>query len=185
MVLANADLTRQMRELCGTPAFGAIFRLTNEQKKVQRDLDYLVRVIVHTASDLPRATDVQEFLDHGILRVLTEPGATEALETAEWTITALHRALDSEALIPPDERQEGIAPRFSLRALEGIVVGIGRNRAAIESLPDPDGFIGQRIATFWQQPQVSEMSAAGLRGTVRIQRSVPFGAQWFNPNAGA
>lgn len=185
MVLANADLTRQMRELCATPAFGAIFRLTNEQRMVQRDLDYLVRVISHTASDLPRGRDVQEFLDNTILSVLAGPGATDALENAEWTIAALHRALDAEALIPADERQAGIAPRFSLRALEGIVVGIGRNRTAITNLADPDEFIRQRVASFWQQPEVAEMSAAGLRGTVRIQRSVPFGAQWFNPNAGA
>ncbi len=185
MVLANPDATRQMKDFCNTPSFSAIFRVTDEQRKVQRDLDYLVRVIVHTVNDLPRGTDVQEFLDHGILRVLAEPGALEAIENAEWTVTALHRALDDQALIPPDERLEGIAPRFSLRALEGIVVGIGRNRFAIQNLPDPDEFIRQRVATFWQQPQVAEMSAAGLRGTVRIQRSVPFGAEWFNPNVGA
>ena len=185
MVLANADLTRRMREFCATPAFGTIFRLTDEQRKVQRDLDYLVRVIAHTASDLPRGTDVQEFLDHTILRVLAEPGAFEALETAKWTVTALHRALDDVALIPPEERAKGIAPRFSLRALEGIVVGIGRNRAAIEKLSDPDDFIRQRVATFWLQDDVVAMSAAGLRGTVRIQRSVRFGAEWFNPDAGA
>ena len=185
MVLANANVTRLMRDFCGTLPFGAIFRLTDEQRKVQRDLDYLVRIIVHTADDLVRGTDVQEFLDQVILRVLTGPGAIEALAIAEWTVTALHRALDTEALIPPDERAEGIAPRFSLRALEGIVVGIARNRTAIESLQNPDEFIKQRVATFWQQPEVAEMSAAGLRGTVRIQRSVPFGAVWFNPNAGA
>lgn len=185
MVLANPDVTRRMREFCATPAFGAIFRLTEEQRKVQRDLDYLVRVIVHTGSDLYRGTDVQEFLDHGILQVLSGPDAAESLETAEWTVNALHRVLDAEALIPPDERLEGIAPRFSLRALEGIVVGIARNRTAIGNLPDPDQFIKDRAAAFWQQPQVAEMSAAGLRGTVRIQRSVPFGAGWFNPNAGA
>ncbi len=184
MVLANAEVTRLMREFCATPMFGAIFRLTDEQRKVQRDLEYLVRVIAHTASDLPRGSDVQEFLDHVILGVLTEPGATAALETAEWTVTTLHRTLDADALIPPDERLEGIAPRFSLRALEGIVVGIGRNRTAIENLSDPGEFIRKHVATFWQQPQVAEMSASGLRGTVRIQRSVPFGAKWFNPDAG-
>ena len=184
MVLANADMTRQMRALCATSAFGAIFRLTDEQRKVQRDLDYLVRMIVHVESDLPSGSDVQEFLDQVILRVLTQPGAAKAFSTAEWTVIALHRALDAGALTPP-EGLEGIAPRFSLRALEGIAVGIGRNRTAIENLSDPDDFIQQRVATFWQQREVTEMSAAGLRGTVRIQRSVPFGANWFNPNAGA
>ncbi|PXA86583.1 DUF262 domain-containing protein [Nostoc sp. 3335mG] len=183
MVLANADVTRLMRAFCATPEFGAIFRLTEEQKKVQRDLDYLVRVMVHSVSDLPRGSDVQEFLDSAILRILAEPGAEAVLGTAEWAITLLHRALDANALIPPEERLEGIAARFSLRALEGIVAGVSRNRAAIEGLPNPDEFIRQRVATFWQQSQVAEMSAAGLRGTVRIQRSVPFGAEWFNPNA--
>ncbi len=183
MVLANSTATRRMRELCAQPAFGTVFRLTDDQRKVQRDLNYLVRVIAHTNSDLPKGTDVQEFLDHVILRVLSNPGADEAIDTAEWAVTSLHRVLDAEALVPPDERAERIAPRFSLRALEGIVVGIARNHAAIEGLADADNFIRQRVAAFWQQPMVAEMSAAGLRGTVRIQRSVPFGEWWFNPNA--
>ncbi|MGQ4827487.1 hypothetical protein, partial [Enterococcus faecalis] len=105
MVLANPEVTRQMKEFCAAPSFGAIFRLTEEQRKVQRDLDYLVRVVVHTVSDLPRGVDVQEFLDHSILRLLAEPGAVEVLESTKWTIDSLHRALDGDALIPPDERQ--------------------------------------------------------------------------------
>lgn len=185
MVLANAELTRRMREFCATPEFGDIFRLTDEQRRVQRDLDYLVRVMVHTTTDLPRGSDVQEFLDHSILRVLSEPESVEALETAMWTINVLHRALDADALLPPEDRQPGIAPRFSLRALEGIVVGIARNRTSIEQLDQPEEYIRNRVTTFWQQREVAEMSASGLRGTVRIQRSVPFGSLWFNPNAGA
>ncbi len=86
-------------------------------------------------------------------------------------------------MIPPEERAEGIAARFSLRALEGIAVGIARNGDAISSLDDPDSFVREKVELFWQQEQVVEMSATGLRGTVRIQRSVPFGEEWFNPNA--
>ena len=40
MVLANADLTRQLRELCATDPFRLIFRVTEDQRKQQRDLDY-------------------------------------------------------------------------------------------------------------------------------------------------
>lgn len=183
MVLANPEATRRMREICASQPFGAIFRITEEQRKVQRDLDYLVRVIAHSNSNFPRGTDVQEFLDHSIIRILAAENADRAIDDAEWTVNALHRSLDAEALIPPDERLAGIAPRFSLRALEGIVVGITRNRPAVEALADSEAYIRDRVAEFWQQPQVAEMSAAGLRGTVRIQRSVPFGAAWFNPDA--
>ena len=54
--------------------------------------------------------------------------------------------------------------------------------AAIVTLKDPDSFIADRVVRFWQESDVAEMSGAGLRGTVRLQRSVPFGEQWFNPN---
>lgn len=183
MVLANPDVTRGMRDLCATDVFKSVFRTTEDQRKQQRDLDYATRVMVHSAQDLPRGFDVQDFLDRGIVELLTSDGAANALGTLSWTINLLHASAGEEALIPPDERAPGIAPRFSLRALEGIVVGIARNRAAITALADSSGFVRQQVATFWQQPEVANMSAAGLRGTVRIQRSIPFGAQWFNPNA--
>jgi hypothetical protein len=90
--------------------------------------------------------------------------------------------LGAEALIAPGERHEGIAARFSLRALEGIAVGLSRNKKTISALKNPDKFIRDKIAEFWKQSEVAEMSASGLRGTVRIQRSVQFGATWFDPS---
>ena len=182
MVLANADLTRQIRELCTTEAFRAIFRITEDQQKQQRDLEYATRIVVHTSQDLPRGLDVQAFLDRGIIDVLSAPDAGQVFDTLSWVVSKLYRVLGNDALIPPDERAEGIAARFSLRALEGVVVGIARNRQPISDLQDPDAFITRRVTDFWQQREVAEMSAAGLRGTVRLQRSVPFGERWFSPN---
>jgi hypothetical protein len=182
MVLANADLTRQIRELCITEAFREIFRVTEDQQKQQRDLEYATRILVHTSQDLTRGLDVQAFLDRGIIDVLSAPDAGQVFDTLSWVVSKLYRVLGNDALIPPDERAEGIAARFSLRALEGVVVGIARNRQAISDLHDPDAFIAGRVADFWQQREVAEMSAAGLRGTVRLQRSIPFGERWFNPN---
>ncbi len=182
MVLANADLTRRIWGLCATNPFRSIFRITDEQRKQQRDLDYATRALVHTSQDLTRGLDVQAFLDRGIVDILSAPDAGQALDTLSWVVAGLNRVLGADALIPPDERAQGIAARFSLRALEGIVVGIARNRAAIASLENPDSFILDRVARFWQQPEVADLSGAGLRGTVRLQRSVPFGEQWFNPN---
>ena len=140
------------------------------------------RIVVDTFRDFPRRSDVQVFLDRGIIDILSAPTAQYALDTLSWVVSELYRVLGSGALIPPNERAQGIAARFSLRALEGIVVGIARNRSAISSLPNPDSFIANRIADFWQQQEVAGMSAAGLRGTDRLQRSVPFGERWFTPH---
>lgn len=146
MVLANAEITRQIREMCATNAFRAVFRITEDQRKQQKDLEYATRVIVHTSQDLVRGLDVQPLLDRGIIDIIAGPNADQALGTLSWVVSKLHRVLGNDALIPPDERAYGIAARFSLRALEGIVVGIARNRSAIENLQDPDGFVASRGA---------------------------------------
>jgi hypothetical protein len=70
-----------------------------------------------------------------------------------------------------------------LRALEAIAVGLARNKSAIIAQVSADDFVRERIGNFWQQPQVFDMSASGLRGTVRLQRTIPFGEQWFKPDA--
>ncbi|MBA3727460.1 MAG: hypothetical protein H0W86_13765 [Armatimonadetes bacterium] len=126
---------------------------------------------------------MQEFLDQAILKVMGERDVDAVLGQVGWAVEVLYRLFGDKALIPREERLEGIAPRFSLRALEGIAVGLARNKGAIFANENPDQFVREKVGKFWMQPEVVEMSAPGLRGTVRLQRSVKFGSQWFNPNA--
>lgn len=183
MVLANAEFTQAIRQFAQRDDVRGIFQITNEQKGTQRDVEYIVRLIVHTFADYDRSLDVQEFLDARIVDILSEKDRAEVMQTITWTMETLHRVLGDGALIPPQDAGEGIANRFSLRALEAIAVGIGRNKDAIMAQASPDQFVTEKIQSFWQQPQVAEMSASGLRGTVRLQRTIPFGELWFKPDA--
>ena len=65
--------------------------------------------------------------------------------------------------------------------LEGIVVGLARNRRRIETISSADEFIRSRISKFWDEPIAEELRGAGMRGTTRVQKSIPFGEKWFNP----
>jgi Protein of unknown function DUF262 len=183
MVLAEADFTKKLRAFSDRNDFIKICRVTPEQKLEQQSLEYAVRLVVHTYEDFPRRTDVQEFLDQAILQVMDEHSSDEVIQRIGWTVDTLWRLLGADALIPPDERVEGISARFSLRALEAIAVGLARNKDGILALHDPDQFIRDKVGAFWMQPEVPEMSTPGLRGTIRIQRTVPFGIKWFDPNA--
>ena len=183
MVLSDRKFTQRLRELVIRDDFKEIFRITEDQRKKQEDLEYAVRLVVHTFEDFPKGRDVQEFLDQAILKVMSERNVDEVLEQIGWAIESLHRLFGDRALIPPQDGPQGIAPRFSLRALEGIAVGLARNRNEILAVDDTDDFIRKKVAEFWNQPEVAEMSAPGLRGSVRLQRSVAFGSRWFNPNA--
>jgi hypothetical protein len=182
MVLANAEFTKRLREFAASKSFKTIFRITDEQARRQDDLQYAVRLVVHAYEDFSKGRDVEEFFDAAILKIMEEHQVDEVIQRVKWTVDQLCRLLGDSALIPPEEAP-GIAPRFSLRALEGIAVGIARNKENIMGLNDPDKFLATKIMEFWKQPRVADMSASGLRGTVRIQRTVPFGIAWFKPNA--
>ncbi|UFW80157.1 DUF262 domain-containing protein [Rhizobium sp. SU303] len=182
MVLANAEFVQAIRKFAQREDFRKVFQITPEQEGNQRDVEYVVRLIVHTFTEFDRTLDVQEFLDAAIVDILTTKGQDDVMSTITWMVESLYRTFGERALFPPPEAAGGVAPRFSLRALEAIAVGISRNKAAITALADADGFLKERITSFWQQPQVPEMSASGLRGTVRLQRTIPFGNDWFKPN---
>lgn len=181
MVLANRDFTKAIRELAETEAFVSVLRITDEQKLNQTSVEYAVRLVVHTFRDFDNSTDVQEFLDRSILAILTEEKAKKVIDTVGWVVETLHRLYGDVALLPPANAPAGVANRFSMRALECIAVGLARNKTAILKTPDPDEFIRSHIDTFWQQDDVLGMSASGLRGTTRLQKTVPFGNAWFRP----
>ena len=182
MVLANPEITKRIKDIAVSDSAKSVFRINEEQRQKQTDVEYIVRSIVHTAKEFGSGTDVQDFLDKGIIEVLTGEDPSNVLDSVEWTLDLLNRLHGDEALFPGAQARDGLANRFSLRALEAIVVGIARNMQAIEALPSMDNFIRQKLTDFWNQPEIEDMSASGLRGTTRIQRTVPFGAKWFNPH---
>ena len=184
MVLADKDFTQQLKDLTGREDFKGVFRITPDQHQRQRDLEYLVRLIVHTFVTYSKRMDIEEYLDTGIVHVIESDLQRQALETIIWVIETLHRIAGGDALLPAADRAEGIGggQRFSLRALEVIGVGIAKNRESLMKHDQTDKFITERIAEFWMHPIAADLSSAGTRGTTRIQNSVPFGQDWFNPN---
>lgn len=185
MVLADEDFTQKLKDIAGRQEVQALFGVTSEQHQKQRDLEYLVRLIVHTMVEYSTKMDIEEYLSTGILEVIESGRQDEAIEMVNWVIDTLRNVGGDEALLPAEERIDGVGggSRFSLRALEVIGVGIAKNRELLAAKPDADEFIRAKIASFWMNPIVVDLSSAGMRGTTRIQRSVPFGAKWFDPDA--
>ena len=179
MVLANQAFTQRLRDFVSQMDFQRAFRVTDNQRRTQQDLEYAVRLLSHTYEDLPAKRDVQEFLDDAIVRVITQENPDVMMQRVTWTVATLYRIFGENALLPTNAAMEN---RFSLRALEVVAVGIARNWNAIMELDDSDGFIREKVQGFWEHQAVERMSSTGLRGTTRIQRTVPFGTQWFNPS---
>lgn len=182
MVLGNPDATRRIKEIADSERFVRVLNVTEEQKSKQKNIEYLVRAIVHTAKEFGGDLDVQQFLDKSILKVIVESDPETVIDDVSWAVNILDELFGGSALIPHEHAHEGIARRFSLRGLESILVGIAKNCRSITNLENPKEFVRSKIDEFWRQKEVVELSASGLRGTTRLQRTVPFGESWFNPN---
>jgi hypothetical protein len=186
MVLANPGGTKALREFAKRSDFREMFHVSERNEEEQKDLEYVVRLVCHTFEDFSKTKDVQDYLDSAIVKIISSMNIASVLEPIQWAVELLYDIFGADALMSPsNDGDTASGGRFSLRALEGIAVGLCRNYDKISRM-DPEArsrFVRERVGRFWGEDKVAEMSAPGLRGTARIRKSVPFGAQWFDPDA--
>jgi hypothetical protein len=142
-------------------------------------MEYASRFLVHTYIPYDGKHDVEDYIDSGIVQ-LAEIGPRPAAETCfKRTFDLLFAAYGSNTLRRMEQgKHQG---RVSLAAFECIAVGVGKNIGPIDAKRDPVKFVKQRIVRFWERPELASFFTPGLRGTVRIQRTIPFGALTFAP----
>lgn len=169
-----ADFLRQHAEL---PAFLTVLSASDEQKEKQRHMEYASRFLVHTYVPYDGKLDVEEFIDEGIVTLATANETIQAGTTFGSTFDLLNQAYGENALRRFHDGVPG--GRVGLAAFECIAVGIARNLRGIQNKQNPVEHVRTRIRAFWQSPDIEGFFVAGLRGTIRIQRTVPFGEAWF------
>jgi hypothetical protein len=177
IIMVSADYGQFVRNLAKYEPFLAVLSASEDQLEKQRHMEYVSRFLVQTYVPYDRWLDVEEYIDEGIVK-LAEAGETNnAGNTFKWTFDLLNEAYGENAL----RRFENGQPtgRVGLVAFECIAIGVAKNIDNVRGKTDPVGYVRQRILDLWASPNFAEFFAAGLRGTIRIQRTVPFGAGWF------
>lgn len=177
IISVNAGYAAFMRQLSQRQSFLAVLAASPDQLEKQRDMEYVSRFLVHTYIDYDRKLDVEEFIDEGVIKLAGAGEMHQAAEAFNGTFDLLNAAHGTNAL----RRFQNGHPtgRVGLAAFEGIAIGVAKNIASIHGKPDPVGYVRQRINEFWQSEAVEGFFVAGLRGTIRIQRTLPFGEAWF------
>lgn len=179
IIMVNADYFKFLRKLSDDQSFRNVIALTEDQEEKQKHLEYLCRFMAHTFVDYDEKLDVEEYIDNAMQSLAEEANEAKVKDCFEFTFKVLNEVKGSNAL----RRQVDGQPvgRVGLAAFESVAVGIGKNFKEIRALPDPVGFVAQRLTEIWGSKEISSFNAAGVRGTLRIARSVPFGANWFKP----
>ncbi|WP_017522442.1 GmrSD restriction endonuclease domain-containing protein [Pusillimonas noertemannii] len=181
MLMINGDYFRAVKAAAEQPSFSNVISITEEQAEKQRHLEMAVRFLVHARVPYDGSLDVEEYIDDGIVNLAQAGDHAGATDLINQTFQLLNAVAGSNAF---RRFQNGAhTGKAGLVGLEGIAVGVAKNIDAILALgPDRSKeFVKEKIETFWAQPESTTFTSPGLRGTTRIQRTVPFGGVWFRP----
>jgi hypothetical protein len=179
MLMVNAKYYHTVKEAADQEPYQAVVALSEEQIEKQRHMELAVRFLVHTYVAYDGTMDVEEYIDNGIVELAQKGDRSSAKRLITRTFGMLNEVAGGDALRRFENGKH--SGKVGLVGLEGIAVGVAKNLASILKLPKPEQFVKDKIRKFWTQPEAATFTSPGLRGTTRIQRTVPFGEKWFHP----
>lgn len=179
MLMINGVYYRAIKAAAEEHSFRNVLTINEDQIERQRHMELAVRFLVHAYVPYDGKLDVEEFVDEGIVKLAGASNGVEAQHLINRTFRLLDRVDGRDVLrrVEDDHR----VGKVGLVGLEVIAVGVGKNVDTILALPAPEDFVRRRILEFWKNPDTANFTSFGLRGTTRIQRTVPFGEEWFRP----
>jgi hypothetical protein len=179
MLMVNADYYRAVKRAAEQPAFQTVVAVTEDQIEKQRHMEYAVRFLVHTYVAYDGTLDVEEYIDEGIIKLAAASNGASAEDLINRTFALLNNVAGRDTLRRFENGHH--VGKVGLVGIEGIAVGVAKNLEAILVLPNPLDFVRDKIRAFWSQTDAANFTSPGLRGTTRIQRTIPLGEAWFRP----
>lgn len=154
--------------------------LSKGQLEKQSGLDYVSRFLAHYTADIPKQFDVDEFITHQVKELFIQGPIDEYLKRCLDTSRFLTRHLGADVLRKFDGKN--FSGKVGKTAFEGIFVGIATNLEEIKTLENPADYLKKAIMNFWQHPITIEVMGPGIRGTTRLEKTVPLGRELFKPS---
>lgn len=179
VIMVSAGYFSFLKFLADNGDFRGVISATDDQLERQRHMEWATRFLVHSYCKYDGKLDVEEYIDEGIVRLASKGDTEEPRGRFESTFAILNRVFGGDALRRFENN--GHSGRVGLAAFECIAIGVGHNIKEIMKLSERDNFVRKKVRSFWSSPELPRFFAPGLRGTIRIQRTVPFGKQWFRP----
>ncbi|MBL3565967.1 DUF262 domain-containing protein [Rhodovulum sulfidophilum] len=179
MLMVNENYFRAIKAAAESDTFLKVTSLTDGQLDKQRHIELAARFLVHVDVPYDGLLDVGEYIDEGIVQLASAGDIERATSLLTDVFALLKEVADGDAL---RRYQNGhYSGRVGLVGLETIAVGVAKNLPDIQKQPDPVGFVRDRSQKLWEQEEIERFLSPGVRGTARIQKTVPFGEHWFRP----
>jgi len=181
ILMINPTYFRAIKAAADRPSFRNVVAISWEQEEKQRHMEMAVRFLVHLNVPYDGKLDVEEYIDEGIAALAGKGDHKSATDQINQTFELLNEVAGENAL---RRVQHGYpVGRVTLVGLEAVAVGVAKNLKSIQALGPEESktFVKKKIEGLWADPIVETFTSSGLRGTTRVQRTVPFGEKWFRP----
>lgn len=178
MLMVNGEYYRSIKVAAEQRAFRSVLALNEDAIDRQRHMELAVRFLVHVFVPYDGKLDVEEYIDDGIVKLAGASDGATAADLINRTFALLNSVAGKNTLRRYEDGQ--YVGKVGLVGLEAIAVGVAKNLNAILAAKSPQDFVRRKIERFWVQPETATFTSLGLRGTTRIQRTVPFGETWFH-----
>lgn len=181
ILMINSGYFRSVKAAAEQDAFQTVTSVSDDQIERQRHMELAVRFLVHSNIPYDGKLDVEEYIDEGIVQLATAGDGLGSSNLIGKTFSLLNEVAGRDALRRYEDGNH--TGKVGLVGLEGIAVGVAKNLDAILAKGEnaSKDFVRDKIQGFWSQPEAANLTSPGLRGTIRIQRTVPFGERWFRP----
>lgn len=178
IIMVNGEYAKFVRRCAENPTFLEVLAATDDQLEKQRHMEYVSRFLVYSQYPYDNKLDVEEYIDEGIIYLAGLGDIQRSEKIFLETFSILSKAFGSNAL----RRISNGTPtgKVSLAAFECIAVGVAKNIDGILQLRDPVEFVHEKVEEFWKSNELTRFFSAGMRGTTRLQRTLPFGGEWFS-----
>jgi Protein of unknown function DUF262 len=179
LIMVNTKCHDAIKKVAESDNFCKIFSIQAEQREKQKHMEYACRFLVHLFVPYDGKLDIEEYIDFGIISLAEGNDWAKKVQVIGDAVSLLVNSSGVDALRKFDGKKH--AGKVSLVSLEAIAVGVAANITAISKLPDPKDFVKLRIQQFWSEYHTNPITSLGMRGTTRIQKTVPLGRKWFKP----
>lgn len=179
IIMVNPDYSKFLKSLSDDVNFRNVLTANEDQIEKQKHMEFISRFMVYNYVPYDGKLDVEEYIDNGIVSLAQANEQTESKGVFSDTFRILNSVFGNNALrrITENGAHSG---RVGLAAFECIAIGIAKNIDFIRKQQNPEDYVKDRVQAFWGNPDCNQFFSLGLRGTVRIQRTLTFGAEWFS-----
>jgi hypothetical protein len=182
IIMYNEAFFNNIKSLSEINSFKELTQFSENELKLSRDMEFVCRFISFLYETYTPGVDIEIYVDRAIINISDQArhdSYSKINADFSSTFDLILKSVGKDGLKRfTDGEFKG---RIGRTALEIICIGIAKNIDSISALKNKEDFISSQIKTLWSEPDINRFTSAGVSGTDRVRRTIPFGMHWFDP----